>query len=86
MGDVAALDSVLDQVGGFFMGDSPIHRAAAAIAARLDELGIDYAVAGALCLAAHGVVRATEDVDILVTHPMSRSRTTPSTSRSSACR
>src|SRR5204863_7794125 len=26
-----------------------------------------YAIAGALCLGAHGVVRATEDVDILIT-------------------
>lgn len=67
MGDVTALDRVLDQAGGFFMGDSPIHRAASAIAGHLEALGIDYAVAGALCLAAHGVVRTTEDVDILVT-------------------
>ncbi len=48
------------------MSDSPIHRTARAIAARLDELEIDYAVAGALCLAAHGLVRATEDVDVLL--------------------
>ncbi len=48
------------------MNDSPIHRAARAIAARLDALGIDYSIAGALSLAAHGLVRATEDVDVLL--------------------
>lgn len=48
------------------MGDSPIHRTALALAKRLEDLGIDYAIAGALCLGAHGVVRATEDVDVLL--------------------
>ena len=48
------------------MSESPLHRAAQSISARLDELGIDYAIAGALSLAAHGLVRATEDVDILL--------------------
>jgi hypothetical protein len=63
---VAALDVVLDRLGDFFMGDSPLHRAARAIAQRFDELGIDYAIGGALCLGVHGVVRATEDVDVLL--------------------
>jgi hypothetical protein len=49
------------------MDVSPLQRAAADIARRLTDLGIDYAIAGALCLAAHGVVRATEDVDVLIT-------------------
>jgi hypothetical protein len=61
------LDLVLDQVGTFFMGDSPVHRAARAITKHLDEDNIEYAIVGALCLGAHGVVRATEDVDILLT-------------------
>ena len=38
-----------------------------AVAKRLDELGIPYAVAGGMALAAHGHVRTTVDVDILVT-------------------
>jgi hypothetical protein len=63
---VAALDVVLERLGEFFMGDSPLHRAARAIAQRFDELDIDYAIAGALCLGVHGVVRATEDVDVLI--------------------
>lgn len=67
-GDPAAnLDRALREVGAFFMGESPVQRAALELAARLDEAGIDYAVAGALCLAAHGVIRATEDVDVLLT-------------------
>lgn len=48
------------------MESSPLQQAAAELARRLTDLGIDYAIAGALCLAAHGVVRATEDVDVLV--------------------
>ncbi len=49
------------------MGESPAQKAAQQIARRLEEAGIDYAIAGALCLGAHGVVRATEDVEVLVT-------------------
>jgi hypothetical protein len=60
------LEGALVRLGAYFMNDSPIHRAARAIAARLDALGIDYAIAGALSLAAHGFVRATEDVDVLL--------------------
>jgi hypothetical protein len=60
-------EAALERIGAFYLGTSPVQKAAADIASRLDELGIDYAIAGALCLAAHGVVRATEDVDVLVT-------------------
>jgi hypothetical protein len=60
------LDSALYQIGAYFMGESPVQKAAYAIARALDELGIEHAIAGALSLAAHGVVRATEDVDILI--------------------
>ena len=48
------------------MNESPLQRAARSIGTRLDALGIDYAIAGALSLAAHGLVRATEDVDVLL--------------------
>jgi hypothetical protein len=60
------LDQVLSHLGSFFMQESPIQRAARDIAAHLEALGIEYAIAGALSLAAHGVVRATEDVDVLL--------------------
>jgi hypothetical protein len=65
-GVVRSLDSVLEEVGRFFVGRDPVHEAARAIARLLDDAGIAYAVADALCLGAHGVVRATEDVDILL--------------------
>ena len=61
-----SLDSALSKIGAFFVNQSPVQKAAHAIARRLDELEIDYAIAGALCLGAHGVVRATEDVDVLL--------------------
>jgi hypothetical protein len=58
--------AALEEIGAYHLGASPIQRTAADIARRLEEMGIDYAIAGALCLAAHGLVRATEDVDILI--------------------
>jgi hypothetical protein len=61
------LDAVLRDVGAFVVGESPVQKAALEIARLLEEAGIDYAIAGALCLGAHGVVRATEDVDVLIT-------------------
>ncbi|HEY3236697.1 MAG TPA: hypothetical protein VGJ84_18400 [Polyangiaceae bacterium] len=63
----AGLERALEQVGAFFVGDSPVQKTAREIARRLEDEGIDYAIAGALCLGAHGVVRATEDVDVLIT-------------------
>ena len=59
-------EAALDRMGAYFMGSSPLQDAASQIARILSELKIDYAIAGALCLAAHGVVRATEDVDVLI--------------------
>jgi hypothetical protein len=59
-------EAALERIGAFFMASSPVQNAAVEIARRLSDLGIDYAIAGALCLAAHGVVRATEDVDVLI--------------------
>ena len=51
----------------FFMRDDPVHQTLRNIAARLDALGIAYAVAGGMALGAHRFVRATVDVDVLVT-------------------
>jgi hypothetical protein len=48
------------------MQDDPVHRTLTRIAAKLDELGVPYAIAGAMALAAHRFIRATVDVDILV--------------------
>lgn len=60
------LEAALARIGAYHMSSSPLQKAAAEIAERLGELDVDYAIAGALCLAAHGVIRATEDVDVLV--------------------
>jgi hypothetical protein len=57
----------IEHVGRFAMRQDPVHQTVARIARRLDELGIPYAIAGGMALAAHGYVRATVDVDILVT-------------------
>jgi hypothetical protein len=51
----------------FFKGDDSVHQTLRKIATKLDELGIAYAVAGGMALSAHRFVRATVDVDILVT-------------------
>ncbi len=59
-------EAALGRMGAYFMGSSPLQEAAAQVARLLGELEVDYAIAGALCLAAHGVVRATEDVDVLI--------------------
>lgn len=59
-------EAALERMGAYFMGSSPLQKTASDIARRLSDLGIDYAIAGALCLAAHGAVRATEDVDVLI--------------------
>jgi len=50
----------------FFMEDDPVHHTLRKIAGKLEELGIAYAVAGGMALGAHRFVRATVDVDILV--------------------
>ncbi len=50
-----------------FEKESAVHKSLRAIAKRLDELGIVYAVVGGMAMFYHGVRRFTEDVDILVT-------------------
>jgi hypothetical protein len=51
----------------FHMGTSRVHKAMEALVARLDELEIPYAILGALALNAYGYLRATVDVDVLLT-------------------
>jgi hypothetical protein len=50
-----------------FEGKSAVHTALHNIAKRLDQLHIDYAVAGAMAMFIHGYRRFTEDIDLLVT-------------------
>jgi hypothetical protein len=51
----------------YFEGDSAVHKTLQRIAKRLDELGVDYVIAGGMCLSRHGFQRFTQDVDIIVT-------------------
>lgn len=51
----------------FFEGQGSVHEALRKITARLDELGIRYAIVGGMALFEHGYRRFTEDIDILVT-------------------
>lgn len=45
----------------------PVYRTMQRISTRLDELGLPYVVVGGMALSLHGYVRATDDVDLLVT-------------------
>lgn len=51
----------------YFEGMNTVHLTLQRLAKRLDELGVDYAVAGGMCLFRHGFQRVTRDVDVLVT-------------------
>src|SRR5262249_4806215 len=50
-----------------FMKTGKVHEAMVALARRLDDQRIPYAIAGAMALAAHGYERLTSDVDLLLT-------------------
>jgi hypothetical protein len=56
-----------EQMGRFFMGTSDVHQALARVTQRLEELRIPYAVCGGMAVNAHGLQRATTDVDVLLT-------------------
>jgi hypothetical protein len=51
----------------FFMGTAEVQLAARRLAAKLEELGIPYAICGGLAVFAHGYERTTADVDVLLT-------------------
>ncbi len=61
------MDTLLAEAQEYFMGEGGVHRAAAEIARRLSDAGIEYAIAGAIALGEHGLKRLTVDVDILIT-------------------
>jgi hypothetical protein len=61
------MDALLAEADEYFMGEGGVHQAAAEIARRLSEAGIDYAIVGAIALAEYGLKRLTVDVDILIT-------------------
>ncbi|HSF19267.1 MAG TPA: hypothetical protein VLK65_27325 [Vicinamibacteria bacterium] len=47
-------DSMVKAVDAFLMGESKVHETLGRIAARLDELNIDFAVAGGLAVGFRG--------------------------------
>lgn len=53
--------------GMHFENESEVHKTLSRISRRLDELGIDYALAGAMAMYKHGHRRFTHDVDLIVT-------------------
>ena len=56
----------LQNASRFFMKDDPVHHTLKNICGRLQDLDIDYAVVGGMALVAHGYIRTTVDVDILL--------------------
>jgi hypothetical protein len=63
----ARFEAALERADAFFMGVAEVKKAARALASRLEEAGIPYAIAGAMALNAHGYERVTDDVDVLLT-------------------
>jgi hypothetical protein len=51
----------------YFEGQGEVQKAFRKITSRLGELGVSYAVAGAMAMFHHGYRRFTEDIDIIVT-------------------
>lgn len=60
-------DNAVREASRFLYGEGPVHQTLKRIAGRLEALGIPYAAVGGMALNAHGYIRATVDVDILVT-------------------
>ena len=61
------LDWALNEGSMHFEGNNAVHKTLRGIASRLEELHVDYAIAGGMALFFHGYRRFTEDVDVLVT-------------------
>ena len=59
--------TAIREASRFFMQTDPVHESLREITSELGKLGIPYAVMGGMALVAHGYLRTTEDVDILVT-------------------
>jgi hypothetical protein len=57
----------LEEGGMFFDRRSAVHDTLRRLTKSLEELEVDYAIAGAMAMFLHGFRRFTEDVDVLVT-------------------
>lgn len=58
---------MFQEVSMHFEKTGAVYRTMRKISTRLDELGLPYVVVGGMALNLHGYVRATDDVDLLVT-------------------
>jgi hypothetical protein len=57
----------LRDAGRFFMKQDQVYDTMRRLAGRLEDTGIDYAVIGGMAIAEHGLLRVTQDVDLLMT-------------------
>lgn len=62
----ADLRWALGESSEFFEGRGEVQETLTRLVAKLDALGVPYAIAGGMALFAHGYRRFTEDVDVLV--------------------
>jgi hypothetical protein len=62
-----SFDLALREASAHFGAAGAVHETLTRLAARLDAEGIPYALIGALAAAAHGYVRMTTDVDLVMT-------------------
>ncbi|HET7501437.1 MAG TPA: hypothetical protein VFK02_10555 [Kofleriaceae bacterium] len=63
----AAVWAGADYAEKFFMGTANVQQAMRKLVGALDELGIPYAIVGAMALNEYGYRRVTTDVDVLMT-------------------
>jgi len=61
------LERILQEVDGFLVGSSKVHDTLQRVARRLEELDIDFALAGGLAVGIRGHLRLTVDIDLLIT-------------------
>jgi hypothetical protein len=67
LSQTVSADRILQEVDEFFMKTGPVHETLRALASRLPRENIAYAVIGGMAVALHGLVRPTQDVDLLLT-------------------
>jgi hypothetical protein len=61
-----SLSRLVKDVDAFLRGESKVHETLRRLADRLDEAGVEFAVAGGLAVGARGHLRVTVDIDLLV--------------------
>ncbi|HUI73032.1 MAG TPA: hypothetical protein VL354_21100, partial [Spirochaetia bacterium] len=58
---------LLQEASRFYMSQGDVYTTLRNLTRRLDDENISYALVGGMALAAHGFVRMTQDIDILLT-------------------